>query len=47
VPEELQPKVAKALAEMYKARSDPRTREKCRNLVRRYAGAAAADLLPE
>jgi hypothetical protein len=47
VPEELQPKVAKALAEMYKARSDPRTREKCRNLVRQYAGAAAAELLPE
>jgi hypothetical protein len=47
VPEELQPKVAKALAEMYKARSDPKTRAKCRDLIRQYAGNAAAELLPE
>lgn len=47
VPEELQPKVAKALADMYVARSDPRTRQSCRDLIARYAGEEAVAELPK
>lgn len=47
VPEELQGKVAAALADMYAARSDPRTRQQCRDLIVRYAGAEAAEQLPK
>ena len=47
VPEELQPRVAEALAEMYVARSDPRTREKCRELIRQYGGEDAVEALPQ
>ncbi len=47
VPEEFQPQVADALADMYVARSDSRTREKCRKLIRQYAGEEALAKLPE
>ncbi|MAT73102.1 MAG: hypothetical protein CMJ58_26760 [Planctomycetaceae bacterium] len=47
VPEGLQPKVAEALADMYVARSDPRTRQTCRDLIKRYAGEEAAAALPQ
>jgi hypothetical protein len=47
VPEELQPRVAEALTEMYIARSDPRTREKCRELIRQYGGEDAVEALPQ
>jgi hypothetical protein len=47
VPKELQPKVAAAAAELYAARSDPRTREEARKIVRNYAGEAAAEALPK
>lgn len=47
VPSDLQPRVAKALADMYVARSDPRTREKCVALIRKYAGDAAVEALPK
>jgi hypothetical protein len=47
VPPDLQPRVAKALAEMYVARSDPRTRGKCVALIRQYAGDAAVEALPK
>jgi hypothetical protein len=46
VPRELQPKVAAALTELYTARTDPKVRETCRNLIRQYAGAEAAEALP-
>jgi hypothetical protein len=46
VPRELQPKVAAALTEMYTARSDPKVRETCRELIRQYGGAEAAEALP-
>ena len=46
IPEELQPRVADALAEMYLARSDPRTREKCRRLIGEYGGKDAVAKLP-
>jgi len=47
VPEEFQPQVAVALADMYVARSDARTRKKCRKLIRQYAGEEALAKLPE
>jgi hypothetical protein len=47
VPRELQPKVADALAEMYVARSDPKVRETCRELIRQYAGPEAVESLPK
>jgi hypothetical protein len=47
VPTELHPRVASALADMYVARSDPRTREKCVALIRQYAGDAAVEALPK
>jgi hypothetical protein len=47
VPKELQPKVAAAAAELYAARSDPRTREEARKIVRNYAGDKAAEALPK
>lgn len=39
VPEALQPKVAAALVEMHNSRVDPRVRDACAKLVRRYGGA--------
>lgn len=47
IPEGEQAKVADALADMYVARSDPRTREKCRRLVRLYGGEQAEAALPK
>lgn len=47
VPEDQQAKVAAALADMYVARSDPHTRQKCRELVRQYGGEDAAAALPK
>ncbi|MBX3431706.1 MAG: hypothetical protein KF847_00010 [Pirellulales bacterium] len=47
LPESLQPKAAAALADMYAARSDPRTRKQCRDLIVRYAGEEAAAKLPK
>jgi hypothetical protein len=47
VPRELQPKVAAALADMYAARSDPKVRETCRELIRQYAGVQAVEALPD
>jgi hypothetical protein len=47
VPRELQPKVAAALADMYVARSDPKVRETCRELIRQYAGDEAVRKLPQ
>jgi len=39
VPESLQPKVAAALVEMHNSRVDPRVRQRCAEIVRRYGGA--------
>jgi predicted outer membrane protein len=47
VPRELQPKVAAALADMYVARSDPKVRQTCRELIRQYAGEDAVGKLPQ
>ncbi len=43
----LQPKVASALAELYAARSDPKVRQTCRELIRQYAGTEAVEALPD
>jgi hypothetical protein len=45
VPEEQQARVAAALADLYRARSDPGTRRDCRRLVERYGGAEMAAAL--